>query len=354
MRRSLLLSTLALSSAAAAWGASFNCAAAHTAREHAICSSNKLSAADEELAKAYAAARAELSPTNATLVQEDQRNWLAWLDKVCPAKGADDDLPGCLQQHYESRLQQFTQGQQRIDGLLFFTRAHFSFVAGKPPAKTSDASFNDPGFGYGEFSWPQIDRPDNDHTLWNTAVEAAAFKIEGGPKVTRTSDLDAVVSTDGNQSGDYTLFAVNGRLIGVDFESSGYEWGAAHGHTDETSFNWWVDQRRPVVASDVFNAASGWSSKLVPLTIAGLRAGESGDALWKGTELTNAVTEGVRKIASWDLSSEGLTISFGEYQVAPYASGLPSVTLPWKRLDSLLTPNLRPELLPRRLKAAAH
>ena len=354
MRFLLVLSLLAFGTAPRTLAASFNCTAARTAREHAICGSKELSALDEQLAHAYKASRTDLSPASAALIQGDQQAWLAWLDKVCPVKSANgNDMASCLKDHYNSRLQQLTKGRQSLGGVLFFTRSYFVFAPSKPADAPKNGVPNGPGFGYGEFSWPQVDRPDNDHALWNTAVAAAALRVEGGAVRTNTS-FEAAITPDGNQESDYTVFAANDRFLGVDFENFEYEWGGAHGQTVDVSFNWWLDQRRPVVVGDIFAPGRDWLRRLVPLTLARLQAGDDADSLWKGVELTKGVTDGVKDDKSWDLSSEGLTVSFGQYAVAPYAAGMPSVTLSWSSLKPMLAPALRPETLPHRILAAAN
>ena len=76
------LLTLAFSLFAAAQ--SFDCKLAKSPREHAVCSDKELAALDSAASAAYKSLRAELSPESAAIVQSDQREWLHWLDVVCP------------------------------------------------------------------------------------------------------------------------------------------------------------------------------------------------------------------------------------------------------------------------------
>ena len=82
--RSLLIALL-LSPLASAQ--SFDCKLAQSPREKAVCADTRLSALDSEIAANYKSLRAQLSPASAALVESDQREWLHWIDLVCPANG---------------------------------------------------------------------------------------------------------------------------------------------------------------------------------------------------------------------------------------------------------------------------
>jgi len=49
---------------------------------------------------------------------------------------------------------------------------------------------------------------------------------------------------------------------------------------------------------------------------------------------------------SWDLSRQGLTVTFGQYAVAAYAAGMPTVSFTWQELKPFLNPAFDPGLLP--------
>ncbi len=341
---------LALAIALPAHAASFNCKAAQTPREKAICSTPELSGLDDQLARAYAAVRSRLTPSSAALVQSDQREWLAWLDKVCPPNNpAIDTVASCLTENYNGRLGQLTAGITRVDGTLFYTRAHFVFAPGKPPAK-DDAS-NNPGFGYGEFSWPQVDAPDRDHAAFNTAVAAAARKLEGSTPKGKAPSFDAAVDNSGSLDGDFILSAVNQHLIAIDFSNSTYGWGAAHPLTGENTFLWSLDLQRALTADDILRPDTNWQTGLIKPTIAKLQ--DNSSSVWKGEELRKAVSDGIKDVSAWDPSAKGLTITFGQYAVAPYSEGMPSVTFTWRELAPYLNPTFNPKDLPTSLLPAS-
>lgn len=352
-RSTLFLITLTLSTLLHA--ASFNCSQAHNLREKTVCANPELSKLDDQLAAAYKSSREGLSPEAVDAIQNDQREWLHWLDDVCPATTpATNDPAICLTNHYDERLTQLTTDRLNADGIRFYARAHYVFVRGKPEAG-QDRSASDPGFGYGEFSWPQIDNPDPAQRAFNKAIYAATLESAccmGEQRKIATLD-DAVDSTS-YVYGFYTLFSANSRLIDVGIGNSFYS-GGAHPNGGVTTFAWWLDAQRPLTVDDVFAAGTGWQEKLATLTLAKLMKDPGPDALWKdtpytkATDVNKAVAAGIVHPESWDLSSEGLTITFGQYAVGPYSSGMPSAKIPWRELWPLLAPTLQPTTLPRPL-----
>lgn len=350
MDRALAL-LLAFSSIPAA-AQSFSCKLAQSPREHATCSSPKLSKLDSEVAAAYKNLRAQLSPEGAAAVQSDQREWLRWLDLVCPAngKGPAADLAGCLEAAYNTRKEEL-RNTKRIDGVLLFTRANFAYAPAKPGEEIDSSS--DPGFGYGTFQWPQIDRPNSAQTAWNAAIKTRALALVTGSDSRRRSvSFDTAVDATGTVDTYFTLTALNDRLIDVALIVSTYGFGAAHPLTGQHSFLWWLDRNRELTTDDVFLKNSGWQQHLVPLAIGHLNANpDLKDMLWKGDELQKAVQSGIANPAAWTLTREGLTITFGQYAVAPYAVGMPEAHISWGELKPFLEPSLQPGTLPTALPA---
>ena len=338
-----------LTSLAPAQSPSFDCHNATTPREHAICTTPDLAALDVKVATAYKSTLASLSLNAAQQVRSDQREWLHWLDCVCPRSTLPTGTtPECLTNFYNDRLKQLTTGRPKIDNVAFYPRAHFIFV----PSDSTSTDNEDPNFGYGEFAWPQIDNPTPTQRAWNNAVYAATLKIACCSDASSKPSFEATVDSDGYVFSGYTLTAANSRLIDVNLIISTYNWGAAHPLSGQVSFAWWLDQQRPLKPTDIFSPNIAWHQKLAALTLAKLLKDPGPDALWKqGTpdnpgELEKAVAGGVIDPKSWNISSEGLTITFGSYEVGPYSTGWPSATLAWQELHNILSPNLNPTSLP--------
>jgi uncharacterized protein YecT (DUF1311 family) len=342
----LLLIALAVSRFAAAQ--SFDCKLAKSPREHAVCSHQRLAALDNAVSAAYKSLRAQLSPESAALVQSDQREWLHWLDAVCPAhgKGIADDINRCLSREYTNRerdLKQFvTVGSMRI-----FLRSHFLYKAGSSNGEL--LADNDPGFGYGTLRWPQIDipsaRPNPAYTKWNNAVKNRATKLAGGiNSEDKNAAFDNAIDDSGTIDGFYIVEAANGRFINVSLLDSTYGWGAAHPLTYQSSFLWWLDRNRELTISDIFTPRSDWEGKVTVLAVGNLRAQPAFKDLTDDVE--RAVKEAVSDVTTWTLTHDSLTITFGQYAIGPYSDGMPEAHIPWGDLKSYLGPDFQPTTLP--------
>jgi uncharacterized protein len=344
----LLATFVALCTANICRAASFNCSSAQSMREKLVCSNAELSSLDEKLATAYKAGRSQLTESSASLVQQDQRDWLSWLDKVCPAHdNRGDDPARCLINHYTERLQQLRTGGVPINGTRLYTRAHFIYV----PGQADPSAVSDKGFGEGQFAWPQIDNPTPAQKAWNDAVYQAALHSVCCMGENQPKTLDASVDPQSTISTSFVVHAANAHFLDVGLDVDDYE-GGAHGMYSSATFAWWLDAERPLQDDDIFSPASGWQQKLAALTLAKLLIDPGPDALWQpgpyttADQLQKAVADGVVQTSAWDVSAQGLTITFGEYAVGPYSSGMPSATFRWQELTPLLAPSFHPEQLP--------
>lgn len=338
-----LLLPLTLSMIAAS-AQSFDCKVAKTPREKTVCASPKLSALDSQIAANYKALRAQLSPASATLVQSDQREWLGWIDRVCPpnGKGAAANQALCLQSQYSNRARDLT-AITHLGNTVIFPRAHFLFKPGN--ANTTNPI--SPGFGYGSLRWPQVDKPNVAQTTFNNAAKAKAGSLAVGFSNTNNATFDTAVDASGSIDAYFAIDAANDRLINVTYTDSAYPWGAAHPTANRTSFLWWLDQNRKLAVGDIFWEDSGWQQKLVPFAIASLQSNANlKNNLWKGDELKKGVTSAIAEPDNWTLTSTGLTITFGEYSVGPYFIGMPQASIPWAQLKPMLAHGFQTSTLP--------
>ena len=345
----ILFASLAVAASAQTPG--FACSAAHTAREKAVCASPKLSCLDNRLAHAYESALHTLSPESAALVRSDQHEWLHFIEQICPAGAPNSNsVEACLEEHYNTRLEQLTDGMPKIGGTQFFTRAHFVFVSSTRPEPAAQRADNDPGFGYGEFAWPAIDGPTPAQQAFNKAVAQAAIEVEGSEPNRESRNqarlsLDAAVDEGGNDYGYFFVDAANEHAIAIELAISGYGWGAAHPLTSFVSFTWLLDSNRALRYDDVFRTGIDIASKLTPLVVARLKS-DKNTADMIGDDISKQVADEFRNPASWQPSSQGLGIRFGQYEIAAYAAGTPTAVLTWNELRPYLNPSFQPELLP--------
>lgn len=104
--KSLALAALLGTATGPALAASFDCKAARSPMEMAICSDDELSALDEQMSQAYRALLA--SPDgSASEIKHSQRTWLKESRRECEAR---EDIAQCLKSAYRDRLWDFPPG----------------------------------------------------------------------------------------------------------------------------------------------------------------------------------------------------------------------------------------------------
>ena len=350
MRSLFLVITLACT-AGLAHGASFDCKRARSPREKAVCADLKLSAADSAVAEAYRQLRAKLSPASAALVGQDQRAWLAYLDRACvpSVRKEETTIAQCLAGGYFERKQDLKTAETLPSGHLLFSRGLYLVVPRKPGG--DNACPRNPGFGTGSFTYPQIDNP----TAAEAAFNAASFS---GALATLTADGPVPANFRGAADGDgdttlsYAVGSANAGFLSIVWSFGHSPYCAAHPLFDEGSFNFWLDKAHPLGTADVFNVNPGKNERLVQLVSAKLHADKERGPYILDDLKAKGIPEGLSDPSQWLLSPGGLDVRFHRYQVAAYVAGTPRVHLRWSELQPLLNAGFHPETLPKLRKSA--
>jgi hypothetical protein len=111
-------------------------------------------------------------------------------------------------------------------------------------------------------------------------------------------------------------------------EGTWFGHGAAHGNYSLEYLHFLRSENRELAADDLF-AGKDWQKHLADLVLAQLKA-DRGDLPWEIEQdwLEETVADPMR----WDLSAGGLTMQFQPYEVASYAEGAVTATIPWDKL----------------------
>ena len=335
MRNICLLLSLLVSNAAVA--ASFDCTKAKTPQEKAICASPELSAADDQMAAAYKAALAGATPEMVGKVREGQRVWLRAIADHCviPGSAHQTALAECLLGYYQTR----TAELQRLTGTnhdAFITQ--FIYLTWPDaPGEGSDLEEN-PGYGTLKATWPESTNDTPEWKTWNKAVEAATQSmaaIPDGEKSPSGEWLDRWAA-DGESEVGASVGFYSEELVTASIGIEGMGHSAGHPGGSSIEFNWLLKQKRELRPEDVFREDSQWEQVIEALCSKELQESDS-DRLYDDWE--KALTKVVLDSRNWQLDSEGLTIEFPEYTVAPRASPVGPVMIPWATLRPLLQPN---------------
>lgn len=313
--------------------ASFDCSAAATPFEHAICDNPALSEADERLAKTYATATGGLSKSSLALMREDQRRWLDYAQRACtdtaePLAGGRYDETGanCLSSIFGSRSTALEQSRM-LAGRRFLVQGKYDVLV--DPNETDNPDSLWPVATH-EVTFPLLDADDQQAEAFNGFISQRVETLS-----------DAVV--DGEAENDYDTGADTSLAISIkevaginritmETNSYWYGHGAAHGNYTLDYIHYLVPEGREVVAEDIFSGKN-WSDVLVDAAWDQLQA-EHGE--WLDVTEKADIADLVVEPSRWTLSDDyGLVIQFQPYEISAYAYGAPTIRVPWDKLDAI-------------------
>ncbi|MFK4812493.1 DUF3298 domain-containing protein [Devosia sp. ZW T5_3] len=312
--------------------ASFDCTKASTPFEHAICDRPELSAADEVLAKTFATAIGGLTKDGTEAMRAGQRVWLDYAQRVCTdtatplTEGAyDDDSAACLLEKFKARST-VLEASRMIGGHRFYVASQYRAMPDPNEADDPDSYWK---VASHELSYPLLDHDD-----------AMAESFNGFIKQNWTALAPVNPQDDSEASSDSVDSAVIKQVLNsrITLETSTYWFGhgAAHGNGATRYLHYFVPEHRALAASDIF-AGAGWEKALLALAKTGLEA-EHSDWLQMpdDADLEAIIIDPAR----WSFEDAyGLVIQFNQYEIAPYAYGAPTVTIPWDQLEEFKADN---------------
>lgn len=317
--------------------ASFDCAAAKTPFEQAICDNPELSRADEILAKTYATAMGGLTGEAATLMRADQRAWLGFVQRACTrdgeplAEGSYDERGlQCLAEKFDNRAGALEQSRM-IEGHRFYIQS--AYAALPDPNEVGDPDSYWP-LATHEAVYPQLDGDDEIAADFNAFVieEMRGFSdlpIGGAPG----SDLE-----DGSDTSNVLKIKEVAGTGRITMEITGYWYGhgAAHGNYAISYLHYLVQDKRALEAGDIFSG-EGWETVLRDAAWEQLQAQH---AEWLYADGPDDIAKIVVDPSRWDIGDDyNFIIQFQPYEVSAYAYGAPTVGIPWESLEAIKAEN---------------
>jgi hypothetical protein len=140
---------------------------------------------------------------------------------------------------------------------------------------------------------------------------------------------------------DFSVAYSSPDVLSLRVNSYAYPSGAAHGGDVLTTFTFDLASGRQLALADLFRSGSSYMNALATEARAQLRVTQ---ADWMtDSSMTKWLATGTEptadNYAAWAVTPGGLEITFGQYQVAPYAAGMPVVTIPVTHLAGLIEPS---------------
>ncbi|ODT65532.1 MAG: hypothetical protein ABS75_31315 [Pelagibacterium sp. SCN 63-23] len=328
--------TSGLGAAVPAHSASFDCAAASTAFERAICDNPNLSAADDRLALTYQIATGGLSDVAREQVRTGQREWLSYAQRACtrdarPLMSGTYDERGvsCLIELFASRSSLLEQSRM-INGLRFFPLARYEALVDPNEADDPDSWWP---LARHELSWVELDLDEGFAYAFSDTVREEALMMSPVLSGGIGPDAEDDGSTSDTSNG-LVVDEVAGRSrISLKSSTYWYGHGAAHGNWGVFHHHYLIEQGRFLEARDIFSG-DGWEKALLDLAVEAAEH-EHGDNLM--LDDTSYIADAVADPARWDLSDPyALVIQFQPYEIAAYAYGAPEARVRWSDLEPYL------------------
>jgi hypothetical protein len=128
----------------------------------------------------------------------------------------------------------------------------------------------------------------------------------------------------------YTVIFQNDNIWSLKFDFMGYADGAAHPYHYSLTFNYDLEQGKKLSLDELFRPDSNYLEAVSSYCIFELSKRDIGfyGGFEQGAESTS------ENYRNWNIISNGLMITFDEYQVAPYAAGAQTVIVPYDQLKA--------------------
>lgn len=146
------------------------------------------------------------------------------------------------------------------------------------------------------------------------------------PVIPEIQDLSSSVDVNFVQKNE-----TNG-ILSIQFKVYFYAAGAAHPGHYSSAINYDLRQGRVIALADLFKPGADYLNFISTTCIADLKARDM--LAWEDGALPKA-----ENFQSWNITPDGLLITFDEYQVMPYAAGPQAVMIPYAKLTDLARPD---------------
>lgn len=184
-----------------------------------------------------------------------------------------------------------------------------------------------------DIAYPYLVSPEG--PAFNHAVEDITKRVVTAFKDNASSypTIDDPNLTSYNSVNIYTtLHQQDSHILSVYLEISEYYRGAAHPSPSSAVVNYSFDRGQVLSLADLFAPGADYLKVISDYCIQDLQ----GKDFFNFPEGADPKAENYRV---WNLTSDGLLITFDPYQVAPYAAGFVRVTIPYTVLQPYLDPS---------------
>ncbi|MDQ3011120.1 MAG: DUF3298 and DUF4163 domain-containing protein [Acidobacteriota bacterium] len=197
-----------------------------------------------------------------------------------------------------------------------------------------------------EVAYPQLTGPQltgssdaNAEKFNKTISEMIAKQIKGFKNDNKEFFKEAAESTDADRPGNsldisYTVEHADKNLISLNFGIYNYT-GGAHGNTNSVTINYDLNRGVILKLADLFQPNSNYLKVISGYCAKEIKKSDMTDAEW----IRGGASPKAGNYRSWNITPEGLQITFDAYQVAAYAAGPQEVVVPYSALKTITKPD---------------
>lgn len=132
----------------------------------------------------------------------------------------------------------------------------------------------------------------------------------------------------------FQQLAPPGDLISIKFTVSAYTDGAAHPNSYSRTATYDLASGRLLTLADLFTPGMDFLTPLSVYCLQALQAGQVAETL-----MAEGAAPTAGNYSRWNVTAQGLLITFDPYQVAAYAAGQQLVTVPYTELQAIIDPD---------------
>ncbi|HYX28183.1 MAG TPA: RsiV family protein [Pyrinomonadaceae bacterium] len=170
--------------------------------------------------------------------------------------------------------------------------------------------------------------------------DVAAFRT--GENSEDANDVAGVTDENQNSTMDvgYDFRYATDNLVSISFTEATYERGAAHGNSSTQVINYDVKNNKKLALADLFKDKSKYLNVIAAYCQKEFKErAKKPDALVLPDQIESGAGPRADNYRAWNITKQGLWITFDPYQVAAYAAGPQYVLVPYSVLKDIIKPD---------------
>ncbi len=183
---------------------------------------------------------------------------------------------------------------------------------------------------------PTLTGGDDPRAVAFNALAASIVRQAADEFKANASSMPPVPEVGGSSSFDvrYSLLSPSLDFISIKFDMDGYIQGAAHPYHLSRTLNFDLEHGEEIGLDSLFLPGSDYLVVIANFCATELATRDIGfDEMF-----SQGAAPTPENYRNWNITPDGLLITFDEYQVAPYAAGPQTVVVPYTELSALIDP----------------